>query len=229
MKLAALFSGGKDSTYALHVSNSLGHQVKCLLSISPKSDSSMLLHYPNIDLTSMQAKLLNIPHLYASSDSDDTDEQIASLESLLLQAKRDYDVKGLVHGGIASRFQLCNFESVCSKIGLEVLSPLWGLDAYQYMHDLITGGFVYIITSVSADGLDQRWLGRAITLDELDDLAVLSKKFGFNLNFEGGEAETLVLSCPLFNGSIRVSHSQIYWDGYIGRFEILDAYTTYDA
>ena len=229
MRLAALFSGGKDSTYAIYMAQNLNHQVECLLSISPKSESSMLLHYPNMNITSLQADLIGLPHLHVLSDSDDTDEQLVSLESLLTQAKRDYDIQGIVHGGIKSEFQLCRFKSVCSKVGLEVISPLWGLPAYQYMQDLISHGFVFIITSVSADGLDQRWLGKKISFTDLDDLMILSKKFGFNLNFEGGEAETLVLDCPLFCRSIKVSCSKTHWDGYRGRFEILDTCTTNNA
>ena len=48
MKLASLFSGGKDSTYAIYVVKKQGHDVKCLLSVFPKSDESHLLHYPNM-------------------------------------------------------------------------------------------------------------------------------------------------------------------------------------
>ena len=229
MKLASLFSGGKDSTYAIHMAQNLGHQVECLLSISPKSESSMLFHYPNMSMTSLQADLMGLPHLHILSDSDDTDEQLVSLESLLNQAKNDYDIQGIVHGGIASKFQLYRFKSICSKVGLDVISPLWGLSAYQYMQDLISNDFVFIITAISADGLDQRWLGKTISDVDLDDLVVLSKKFGFNLNFEGGEAETLVIDCPLFSDSINISHSETHWDGYRGRFEILDTYTTNNA
>ena len=36
-------------------------------------------------------------------------------------------------------------------------------------------------------------------ISSLDDLEKLSVKFGFNLNFEGGEAETFVINCPLFS------------------------------
>jgi 3'-phosphoadenosine 5'-phosphosulfate sulfotransferase (PAPS reductase)/FAD synthetase len=37
-----LFSGGKDSTYAIHVAKKQGHDVVCLLSIFPKSDEKLV-------------------------------------------------------------------------------------------------------------------------------------------------------------------------------------------
>ena len=47
--------------------------------------------------------------------------------------------------------------------------------------------FRFIIVSVSADGLDDSWLGKEIDKRNLEKLEKFSKKFGFNLNFEGGE------------------------------------------
>ena len=46
MKLAALFSGGKDSTYSIYKVKQMGHDVKCLVTIFPKSSNSHLLHFP---------------------------------------------------------------------------------------------------------------------------------------------------------------------------------------
>ena len=49
MNLGSLFSGGKDSTYAIYLAQKQGHHVTCLLSIFPKSEESHLLHHPNHD------------------------------------------------------------------------------------------------------------------------------------------------------------------------------------
>ena len=55
MKLAALFSGGKDSTYAIYLAQQQGHEIKCLLTIHPKSEESHLLHHPNLKWISLQS------------------------------------------------------------------------------------------------------------------------------------------------------------------------------
>ena len=105
MKLACLFSGGKDSTYAIHVAKKQGHDVACLLSIFPKSDESHLLHHPNLEWTKLQSESMNIPQLTAISKSDDTGDELIIIENLLRHAKAQFQIDGLLHGGIKSKFQ----------------------------------------------------------------------------------------------------------------------------
>ena len=223
MKLASLFSGGKDSTYAIHIAKQQGHEVTCLLTIIPKSDESHLLHFPNMKWTELQSKSLQIPQLIGYSDSDETSYELSVLETLLSNAKEQFQIEGLVHGGIKSKFQKEKFESICIKMGLTAVSPLWNSDPEKYMHDLLESGFVFIITSVSSAGLDYTWLGKPISKSDIEILQDLSHKFGSNLNFEGGEAETFVIGCPLFSNFIQINQSKTTWDGYRGRFEILEA------
>ena len=229
MKLASLFSGGKDSTYAIYVVQKQGHDIACLLSVFPKSDESHLLHHPNMVWTKLQSESMNIPQLLISSDSDNTDEELSKLEILLQKAKEQFDIEGVVHGGIKSNFQKDKFEILCSKLNLIVVAPLWGIESQQYMNDLLDSKFEFIMTVVSSDGLDDSWLGKLISKSDIDILKRLSQKFGFNLNFEGGEAETFVIDCPLFTNSIKINEFEKIWDGYRGRFEIVDAELNYNA
>ena len=229
MKLASLFSGGKDSTYAIHAAKKQGHEVKCLLSISPKSDESHLLHHPNMEWTKLQSQSMNIPQLTITSNSDKTDNELILIENLLQDAKDQFQIEGLVHGGIKSKFQKDKFENICSKLNLKVIAPLWGTDPEKYMNELIDSEFEFIMTTVSSDGLDDSWLGKTILKSDIVLLKYLSEKFGFNLNFEGGEAETFVTNCPLFTNSIKINQSEKKWDGYRGRFEIVDAGLNFNA
>ena len=229
MKLASLFSGGKDSTFAIYLAQKQGHEIKCLLSIFTKSDESHLLHHPNIHWTKLQAKSMQIPQITVNSNSDDTGDELSLLENLLKTAKEEYGIEGLVHGGIKSNFQKEKFEKVCSKYGLSVIVPLWDLEAEKYMNDLVESKFVFIMITVSSDGLDDSWLGKPIGSSEIKTLKKLSDKFGFNLNFEGGEAETFVTDCPLFSNPIKINQAEKKWDGYRGRFEIVDAELNYNA
>jgi ABC transporter with metal-binding/Fe-S-binding domain ATP-binding protein len=229
MKLASLFSGGKDSAYAIYLAQKQGHEIKCLLSIFPKSDESHLLHYPNIELTKLQSESMNIPQLTITSNSDQTDDELLLIENLLQSAIDKFQIDGLVHGGIKSKFQKEKFETICSKLNLDVIAPLWDTEPESYMNELIDSQFDFIMTTVSSDGLDDSWLGKIISKSDIVQLKSLSKKFGFNLNFEGGEAETFVINCPLFSHSIKINQSQKSWDGYRGRFEIVDAELNYNA
>jgi ABC transporter with metal-binding/Fe-S-binding domain ATP-binding protein len=229
MKLGSLFSGGKDSTFAIYLAQKQGHEVACLLSIFTKSEESHLLHYPNLQWTKLQSESMSIPQLTINSESNETDDELFALEKLLQNAKDQFHIEGLVHGGIKSQFQKEKFESLCSKLDLVAITPLWNTEPEQYMNDLLDSNFVFIMITVSSDGLDDTWLGKEITKSDIDTLKNLSEKFGFNLNFEGGEAETFVVDCPLFKNSIKINQAKKIWDGYRGRFEIVDAELKYNA
>jgi ABC transporter with metal-binding/Fe-S-binding domain ATP-binding protein len=229
MNLVSLFSGGKDSTYSIYKAKQEKHQIQCLITILPLSDESKLLHFPNIEITKLQSKSMGIPQLYIKSESNETEIEESLLEEVLKKAKSEYGVDGLVHGGILSEFQKNIFEKACSKLNLKLISPLWHKDQIEYMKNLIESDFHFIITSVSSDGLDETWLGKEINLEDLSKLEQLGKKYGFNVNFEGGEAETLVVDCPLFSQPLKILNSRKFWDGIRGRFEILDAELDYRA
>ena len=223
MNLAALFSGGKDSTYSIYKAKQMGHDIKCLITVFPKSANSHLLHFPNIELTKLQSETLKIPQITSTSNSDDLSDEMYALEVLIEKARADFQIDGLVHGGISSEFQKKKFEKICKEDNLNIITPLWKTNPKEYMINLLDSNFKFILTSVSSDGLDETWLGKIISIDDVSLLSNLSSKHGFNLNFEGGEAETFVTDCPIYSHPIKINKSQTIWDGYRGRFEIEDA------
>ena len=229
MKLACFFSGGKDSTYAIHLAKKQGHDVVCLLSIFTNSEESHLLHHPNLRWTKLQSESMNIPQLTIISNSNETSDELIVMEKLLQNAKEQFQIDGLVHGGIKSKFQKEKFETLCLKLNLVSIAPLWETNPKEYMNQLLDSNFHFMMVTVSSDGLDEQWLGKLITQSDIEVLNNLSDKFGFNLNFEGGEAETFVIDCPLFSNPIKVNEFTKNWDGYRGRFEIVDAELNYNA
>jgi len=229
MKLACLFSGGKDSTYAIHLAKKQGHDIVCLLSIFTKSEESHLLHHPNLKWTKLQSESMNIPQLTIHSNSDETNDELIVMEKLLQNAKEQFQIEGLVHGGIKSKFQKEKFETLCLKLNLVSIAPLWETEPEKYMNELLDSDFHFMMITVSSDGLDEQWLGKLISKFDIKILNNLSDKFGFNLNFEGGEAETFVIDCPLFSNPIKINEFIKNWDGYRGRFEIVDAELNYNA
>ena len=223
MKLAAFFSGGKDSAYAIYDAKKSGHDVQVLFTVSPKSDESHLLHFPNTLQTKIQSKSMNIPQIIQPISDIQPKIEESELNDLIEKAKKIFDFEGIIHGGISSTYQKEKFDNLCQNNDLKLISPIWQRDAVFYMRELLDNGFEFIITSVSSDGLDQSWLGKEIGYSELSELQNLSKKFQFNLNFEGGEAETFVINSPLFKNKIQIIDSNKIWDGIRGRFEIVEA------
>jgi len=177
MKLASLFSGGKDSTYSIYLAKKDGHEINCLLTVFPRSAESHLLHHPNLKWTKLQSKSMGVPQEVIESDSDNTDNELELMKKLLVIARKDYSIEGVVHGGIKSKFQKDKFENLCKDLGLKPLSPLWESEPEKYMQNLLDSNFEFILTSVSSDGLDNSWLGRKIGLNDLERLKTLAKNF----------------------------------------------------
>jgi len=223
MKVAVLFSGGKDSTFSIYKAKMKGHEVVCVVTIFPQSEESELLHYPNIKFTKLQSESMNIPQISIKVDSTNPNSEAQTLEEILIKAKDEFGIQGIVHGGIISEFQRKHFEKISQSLGITLISPLWKKNEKEYMQDLLESKFHFIVISITSDGLDESWLGKEITKEDLITLEQLSQKYGFNLSFEGGEAETFVTDCPLFSRPIKIVKSKKIWDGYRGRFEILEA------
>ena len=222
MKLAALFSGGKDSTFAIYKAKKAGHDIACLITMHPAGDDSALFHYPNSRMTKYLAEAMKIPVLDFVSGIGKHAESEALVQAVA-KAKSAYKIQGVLSGGIASVFQKTAFEQACRQHGVEPLAPLWGAEPEKYMSELIDSGFAVMIVGVSAMGLEKEWLGRILDRKALELLVQLSKKYGFNLTFEGGEAETLVLDCPLYSKRLKIIRSHTRWDSQRGMFEILEA------
>ncbi|MBE43772.1 MAG: ATP-binding protein [Thaumarchaeota archaeon] len=221
MNLAALYSGGKDSTFSLYKSLKEGHHVLCLIAMLPDRDDSIFFHYPNAYYTLYQAECLDIPLISKKSRCESKEQELDELEDVFREVKQMFAIDGIVTGGLASKFQQENFTKICNKLDLQYYSPNWNVDQTQYMDNLLANNFIIMIVGVSASGLNEKLLGRIIDPSTLNELKSLSEKHGFSIAFEGGEAETFVLDCPLFKKRIEVKDGEKHWDGIRGYFEIL--------
>lgn len=199
MKVAALYSGGKDSTYALHWGYLQGLDIECLISVYPR-EYSMLFHYPGIEATVYQAKAMNIDILYTNAVNNEE----YTLYSLLKEAKEKYNVKGVIAGTLLSDYQRMRLAFITEKLGLSLYTPLWRIDQRSYMKEVVKNGIKFIITSVSSYGLSHKYIGRIVTLELLNEILVIASKYGLNPAFEGGEAETLVIDAPLFKQKLMI-------------------------
>lgn len=216
MRVVAIFSGGKDSTYAVYKAMRAGHTISYLLTLKPRKEDSYMFHFPCVELTKLQAKVMRIPQIFFEV-SGEKEKEVEELKKLLLGIR---GIDGVVCGALASNYQKKRIEKVCEELNLECLTPLWGIDTKKYWDKLLDDGFEIMITSVSCDGLTKEWLGRIITREDVKKLKKISEKYGMDLGFEGGEAETFVVDCPLFKGRIEIVDFDIVWDektssGYI--------------
>ena len=68
---------------------------------------------------------MRIPQIIGISDSTKTSDEVSLFYKLIKNAKNDFQIEGIVHGGIISEFQKSKFESLCNDLKLNLISPLW--------------------------------------------------------------------------------------------------------
>ncbi len=221
MRIGALFSGGKDSTYAAYL-ESTRHELACLVTLFPSSEMSYMFHFPNLRWTRLQAEAMGVPQLTEETPGA-KEEELEDLKRALLRAKDSYQIEGLCTGALASVYQKTRVERVCADVGLECISPLWGVDPESHLRRLVRDGFLVSVVSVSALGLTKEWLGRTLDEAAIDELVALGNKYRFHVGLEGGEGETFVLDAPFFDKTVEVRSAQVHWKGDSGYLEITDA------
>jgi len=224
MRVSVLFSGGKDSTYAAYLAKRRDELV-CLVTLQPSTDMSYMFHYPNVWLTKLQALSIGVPQVMRETKGV-KEAELEDLVKALSLAKERYGIEGVYTGALASVYQKSRVDRICTKLGLASVSPLWQVDPEVHLRNLITNNFRVIVTSVSALGFDEGWLGRVIDEEAIDDLVTLHSKYGVHVGLEGGEGETLVLDCPIFTKELEIQDSEKRWRGDSGYLKISKARLT---
>lgn len=217
MHNAVLYSGGKDSTFALHKAIASGVKIDLLITMLSRNKSSYMFHYPNVKHTTLQAEALGIRQVFCETEGK-KEEELADLEKAFVDNK----VRVLVTGATYSRYQGDRINNIAKELGIEHIAPLWHIDPLEELNAL-EKDFNAIITSVSAEGLDDSFLGRRIDKDMIGRLQEANKKHGINMLFEGGEAESFVLDAPLFKKRIDILKARSEWNGVSGAYFIEDA------
>lgn len=220
MKLAVLFSGGKDSTYAAWLAKEYGHDLSCLISIWSENEDSFMFHTPAIELTKKQAGAMKIP-LIIQKTKGKKEIELKDLEKAIKKAKKEFGIEGVVTGAVESVYQASRVQKICNDLKTECFNPLWQKNQIEILEDLIKNEFKVIISGVAAFPLDKEWIGRKIDKNFIEEIKVLSEKFKINPAGEGGEFESLVVDCPLFKKKLEVKLKKVFGDGnsWRGEFE----------
>lgn len=207
MRVAALFSGGKDSTYAVYLTQKEGLEVTYLVTLQSEQSDSYMFHSINIHLADLLSEAMNIP-LLKKTTKGKKEEELADLRNIL----QDLKIDGVVSGAIASDYQRTRIQTICDELGLESITPLWHKDQQSIVQDQLQAGFRIMIVGVFAEGFTETWLGRIIDEKTIHDLMSLHKKYKINIAGEGGEYETLVIDGPLFEKKLIIDESYKEWN-----------------
>lgn len=204
MKIAVLYSGGKDSNFSLFWSLTQGFEP---VLVTVKAEAySMMFHHPNIGKTSAQAKALGLKQYFLKTNDVQWHDD---LKKLLKRLR----VEGIVAGAVASEYQRRRIDILGEELGIPTYAPLWHKQD-ELMEELLRY-FEISITAVSAEGLTEKWLGK--TFKEL----VAAKIPNIHPFLEGGEGETFVTNAPFFKKQIKIKKWKKHWDGIRGVADLI--------
>lgn len=218
MKVAILYSGGKDSTYAIDYAKSRGWDVRYLLSVKPSRKDCFLFHFATVEHTPKLAEMLGIRHILLGCDLADPAKEADIVKTEVLKQQDSDPVEAVILGGTGlQETQLKSIQKALLPHKIEVFAAHAEYDHEDVFREMINKGYEILVTQVASDGL-LKWLGEKITNDNFDKLVKDSKKYGFHIGFEGGYADTLVLSGPIFgNERLEIeSTEKIVDDSYCG-------------
>ena len=242
MRVAILASGGKDSTYAAWWAGLQGWEVVSLVTVLVRGEDSMMYQLQNSWIAGLQAYSIGTSWKPVFSDGEE-EKEIVDLEMALcgngnvtlsienvwpegVEIPKDLEIHkgpleidGLVVGALRSDYQKTRIERMCERLGIRSFCPLWHKDQFEHMESLVEHGFEVVFTSVSTEGMDERWIGSKLDEDALNELKEASREFRFNLDGEGGEFETIVTDAPHMKRKILLD-GEVIWHGSRGVLEL---------
>jgi len=118
MKVAVLFSGGKDSCLALWYAIHQGWDIVTLIAVHPQNRNSWMFHFPAIDFTKLQAQSMGLP-LVVVETAGEKEKELDDLEDCLIEMKDLLGIEAVVSGAVASEYQRTRVDSICNRIGLK--------------------------------------------------------------------------------------------------------------
>jgi len=198
MRIAVLFSGGKDSVLATFWAMNQGFE-PVLVTVKPP-EYSMMFHHPNVEFTKYQAEAMELPQEFVETTEENWREK-------LIEKFKELQVKGIVTGAIASEYQKRRIDSIGNELQIPTYCPLWHREE-AILKDL--KDFEVFVTAVSADGLDETFLGEP--LQKILDANLP----GIHQLLEGGEGETFVTDAPFFKKKIIIKSWDKSFDGVRG-------------
>ena len=214
MRVAVMFSGGKDSTYAVEYCLSKGWEIAYLLSVKPNRTDCYLFHYATVEHTPKQARILGLKQIYTTCNVADPVKEANIIKGVVERNPVDAVVLG---GTGLQETQLGSLQNALLPLGVEVFSSHAGMDHDVVMQEMIEKGYDIRITQFASDGFGREWLGKR------KQLKVRALQFGFHVGGEGGYYDTFVCDGPIFKQKIKLNHLKpVMESSYAGHLLVED-------
>jgi uncharacterized protein (TIGR00290 family) len=204
-KVLVAWSGGKDSSLALHEIREAGElSVAALLTTVSEDYDRVSMHGVRRELLEIQARLMGYPLEIVLIPRTCTNEEYETRMRSVLEKWARRGVTGVVFGDLFLEDIRAYRERNLDRVGMEAIFPLWGSDTTGLARRFIDLGFRALVTCVDGEALDGAFVGRDYDEQFLRDLPDSVDPCG-----ENGEFHTFVYDGPLFPEPIDVVRGEV--------------------
>lgn len=204
-RAAVLWSGGKDSTLALHEVRKCGrYEVACLVTTVTEGYDRVSMHGIRRALLETQADSLGIPLEVVLIPRRCTNEEYDARMAEALARLTAAGIHAVVAGDIFLEDVRRYRAERLREAGMRALFPLWDRDTAEVARAFIDEGFQAVTTCVDGRVLDRSWAGRVFDAGFLADLPPGADPCG-----ENGEFHTFVYGGPLFADPVRWTRGDV--------------------
>ncbi len=194
----AMWSGGKDSHYALHRAVQAGLECDLLVVFIDTETELVMSHRLPPELIEEQAALVEIPLLKVRASYATYERE---LRNVLFDIRSSGITRG-IFGDVHLREHRDWFEGVTADFDIRGVFPLWGIPPDLLIEEQFR---TMKSTIIMIDRrIDEKYLGREVDREFIDHLAEL----GIDPCGENGEYHTFVRSGPLMTGEIVLTHAE---------------------
>jgi len=199
--IVALFSGGKESLYAVYKAILEGVKPDMLIHIIyqfPRPSP----HTLNIEVVKEIARSIGFPFItFRTTKGKEKQQTIDFLTKL--------KVKSIVAGDIYIDEHRAYLEEICRKIGAECYEPLWNSIPEKLLMEMMNLNFKVLIVGLDPRKLSEEWLGQVISKENVSDFISYSKIRRFDPCGEHGEYHTIVIDSVLHRWPIKVRQKSL--------------------
>jgi len=192
MKVASLWSGGKDSCFACYKAKLQGHRVISVINFTDSDGAGSISHGLSAGIIQKQTRLIGIPFLQKPMPEKGYRD---AFKALIEEYKIKEGIEGIVFGDIYLQEHKDWIDKVCDELKVEAILPIWTTDTEGLIKEIIDSGFKSVVVSVNKDILGKEWLGREINHRFVKDLKTLG---AIDLCGEKGEFHTFIYDGPIF-------------------------------
>ncbi len=212
MKTLLSWSSGKDSAWALHVLRQQpGVSVVGLVTTINEAFDRVAMHGVRRSLVEAQARAAGLPLHVLPIPYPCPNETYERIIGAFVAEQVIAGVEAMAFGDLYLEDIRRYREAKLEGSGLRPLFPLWNIPTGKLVRDMIAGGLVAHVACLDPRVLSERFAGRQIDEDFLNELPS-----GIDPCAENGEFHTFASEGPMFSRPIGVKPGDIVTrDGFV--------------